>query len=303
MAEPLAYHLVVRAMEGAGGMDAQRRFALAIRHAIDGHLPHWRYRESAKARKRDGASVSVVEGAVADWMSTDLNPATRVFAALSKPSNAVWAYNAYNLHGGLGARTSVDPWASAGALASSARREFKIQAEDPELCRVGTLSVLERVLRQVARNGSRGGQRAPGLLDVGRLLGVEASASFQVAEALALGAAPSLAGLAQALGSSKRSLQRRLAEESTSVEALRMSSRLVMATDALRTDMPMEEIAWRCGFSDLPHMSRALRASSGMTPGLLRQAMRGGAEPEPARALADASGMPLEDWRERSTPG
>ena len=278
--QPVAYHLVVRAMEDRAGIGAGERFALAIRHAVAGHLPHPRYREAAMSRRRSGAGSDSVERSVADWMSTDLNPLVRSLGSLRSHANAIWAYNAYNRHASLGVRTSVESAGPDGGGARIARRESRVDQADPELCSVGTLSALDKVLRIATRNQARRDATAPGILEVGRLLGVEASASFHVAEAMAGLEGRALDRVARHLGASRRSLQRRLSEESTSFEAIRGAARIVAATDALRLDVPLAEVAWRCGFSDLPHMSRAMKAACGMAPGLLRTILRGGAEPE-----------------------
>ena len=294
--EPVAYHLVVRALEDRAGMHRGKRFALAIRHAVAGHLPHPRYREAAIERRRAGAGAESVERSIADWMSTDLNPLVRSLSSLRIPSNAIWAFNAYNRHASLGARTSIEETSSEGGAGRIARRESRVATADPELCAVGTVSAFERVLSIASRNRSRADATAPGILEVGRLLGVEGSASFHVAEALAGGDPHSLDEVARRLGASRRSLQRRLSEESTSFEAIRGAARIVAATDAMRGDASLAEVAWSCGFSDLPHMTRAIKASCGMTPGLLRAILRGGAEPE-ADIAPTLPRIPHGDWR------
>ncbi len=278
--EPVAYHLVVRAMEDRAGIKAGTRFALSIRHALAGHMPHPRYREAAIERQRAGAGAESVERSIADWMSTDLNPLVRSLGSLRSHANAIWAYNAYNRHARLGVRTSVESAGPDGRGARVARRESRVALADPELCAVGTVTALDRVLGMASRNRARADSTSPGILEVGRLLGVESSASFHVAEALAGLDRMDLDEVARRLGASRRSLQRRLAEESTSFEAIRGAARMVAATDALRSDIPLAEVAWRCGFSDLPHMSRAMKTACGMTPGLLRAILLGGAEPE-----------------------
>ena len=297
--ESEAYHLVVRAMEDRAGIDAGTRFALAIRHAVAGHMPHPRYREAAIERRRAGAGAESVERSIADWMSTDLNPLVRSLASLRSPANAIWAYNAYNRHARLGVRTSIESAGPDGGTARVARRESRVPSADPELCAVRTVSALDKVMGIASRNRSRADPRAPGILDVGRLLGVEAAASFHVAEAMAGHERVDLERVARHLGASRRSLQRRLAEESTSFEAIRAAARIVAATDALRGEASLTEVAWSCGFSDLPHMSRAIKAACGMTPALLRAILRGGAEPE-ADVSPQAPGFPRRDWREGS---
>ena len=298
--EPVAYHLVVRAMEDRAGIDAGGRFAIAIRHAVTGHMPHPQYREAAIQRRRMGAGHESVERSIVDWISTDLNPLVRSLASLRSPANTVWAYNAYNRHARLGVRTSIEQAGPGGLSARVARRESRVPLADPELCAVGSVSALDKVLRLGARAKNRADPSAPGILEVGRLLGLEASAAFHVAEALAGGAAASLDAIARRLGATRRSLQRRLTEESTSFEAIRAAGRIVAATDMLRGHAPLAEVAWHCGFSDLPHLSRSIKASCGMTPGLLRAILHGGAEPEPEPSLT-LPGIPGGPWRKDST--
>ena len=291
MDKPLAHYLVVRAMEERAGVDARHRFALAIRHAVDGHLPHPRYREAASRRRRAGAGQESVERSLVDWMSTDLNPLVRSITSLRSHANALWAYNAYNLRARLGARTRAD---FAGAEPSQdvrmAHRERMTSADDPELCAVGTMTALGHALSIVSRNRLRADARMPGILDVGRLLGVEASASYQVAQAMAGPDHVGLDRVARHLGTSRRSLQRRLREEATSFEAIRGAVRIVATTDALRGDVPLTEVAWRCGFADLAHMTRSMTTSCGMPPALLRSILHGGVAPE--AGIAAAQGFP-----------
>lgn len=287
MKQALAYHAVTLAMEGAAGLSPADRFALAIRHAVDGHVDHDRYRRAAIARKRGGAGPDSIDRAVADWLATDLNPATRAIGMTSSPANAAWGYNAYNLSARLGVRTSVDPASAApGELARFARREMRAQGEDPELCAVGTISVLERLLGRVSRNAKAGGPRlSMGIVEVGSLLGVGACASFQAAQALREIGTSDFARVASRLGASGRALRRALSDEGVSLSALAMATRLARATDLLASSLPLAEVAFASGFSDMSHMSRAFRASCGMPPSLLRQVVRGGVAPEPALAV------------------
>jgi AraC-like DNA-binding protein len=300
MDEPLAHYVVVRAMEERAGVSAANRFALAIRHAVVGHMPHPRYREAATQRRRSGAGHDSVLRSIADWIATDLNPVVRSISSLRSHANAMWGYNAYNLHARLGARTSFDfVGAEPSATVRMARRERMTTADDPELCAVGTWTALEHALSIVSHNQVRAAPRSPGILDVGRLLGVESSAAFHVVEAMAAHDRAGLDGIARHLGSSRRSLQRKLAEESTGFEAIRSAVRIVRVTDALRGDAPLAEIAWHVGFSDVPHMSRAIKVSCGMSPGLLRAILRGGATPELDIAVP-SSGIPKESGRDGS---
>ncbi len=89
----------------------------------------------------------------------------------------------------------------------------------------------------------------------------------------------SLAAVARALGTSSRSLQRRLAGEGTSFSELVRAVRVGEACRLLESaDASLTEIGYLCGFSDAAHFSRDFRASTGASPSDFRQVVKGPAE-------------------------
>jgi len=81
-----------------------------------------------------------------------------------------------------------------------------------------------------------------------------------------------LAELGGRLSLSPRSLQRRLAEENTSLSAIIRAVRIREACQLLsESSMTLTEIGYWCGFSDSPHFSREFRRALAMPPSVYRQ--------------------------------
>ena len=89
------------------------------------------------------------------------------------------------------------------------------------------------------------------------------------------GTVSSLDEVAGALGSSPRSLQRRLAGERTSFQRLRDEVRRTMAGQLLRgADFSIQEIAYLLGYADSSAFHRAFRRWDGRGPRKFREALR-----------------------------
>ena len=81
--------------------------------------------------------------------------------------------------------------------------------------------------------------------------------------------------VADALGTSVRTLQRRLADAGASFKTLLDRSRLAAAVHVLQhTDAKVVDIALDLGYSEHAHFSRAFRRWMGLTPREYRRAMR-----------------------------
>jgi AraC-like DNA-binding protein len=75
----------------------------------------------------------------------------------------------------------------------------------------------------------------------------------------------------QRLNLSPRSLQRRLAEENTSLSAIVRAVRIREACHLLsESGLSLTEIGYWCGFSDSPHFSREFRRALAMPPSVCR---------------------------------
>lgn len=80
------------------------------------------------------------------------------------------------------------------------------------------------------------------------------------------------ASVAQALGVSERTLQRRLKDEATTFAAELLSARVQAAKRRMReTDAPLAAIALEVGFSSQQHFSRAFKEIEGLTPSAYRR--------------------------------
>lgn len=84
-------------------------------------------------------------------------------------------------------------------------------------------------------------------------------------------APPSLDDLAARLGTSGRTLKRKLADEGTSYSDLVDGVLKARALALLRSDLTVDEIAFRLGYSDAANFTRAFRRWTGKTPGAFRK--------------------------------
>lgn len=86
---------------------------------------------------------------------------------------------------------------------------------------------------------------------------------------------PGMEAVARELGTSGRTLRRRLAEEGLTFERVRDAALSAIAKDRLRdTRLSLEEVAYLVGFSEASAFRRAFRRWTGMTPGRFRGTAR-----------------------------
>ena len=121
----------------------------------------------------------------------------------------------------------------------------------------------------LAAAAQREAEAALGALDAGKP--TQAAAGRALVAMLPAGAV-SLRAVAQTLGMSTRTLERRLQTDGTSFRRLLDGVRLELAQAWLREgNMGIEAIAFRLGFSDLTGFNRAFRKLAGCTPGEFRR--------------------------------
>lgn len=87
---------------------------------------------------------------------------------------------------------------------------------------------------------------------------------------LAQGLGVSMAAVVQNLGMTERTLHRKLKAEGSSWRQVRDAVRFGMAEELLQTQMSIEEIAGRLGFSDSANFTHGFKRWSGLTPGKYR---------------------------------
>jgi len=86
---------------------------------------------------------------------------------------------------------------------------------------------------------------------------------------------PSMPAIAAQLGLQERTLRRRLAAEDTTYGAIIDDVRRKLAIEYLQTtQMSVDDVAWKVGFSDSANLRRAVRRWSGMTVSEIRQARK-----------------------------
>jgi len=244
MPEPIAYHSAVHALEGQAGWTPERRFASAVLHAIDGHLPYARFVAAGIARQEEGISHAAVERRVRACLATDVNPLIGLFGGLHQAGSLRAAFHTYqSACGGLPAmplpslcRTSIDAWLSA---------------------------MLE---------GRVAPQRS--VTALATLLGLEDSAAADVARVFEREGSMPVAEVAARLGCQRRTLERQLQRMGVSAEAIRQACRLAQAALQLGDSVSLTRIAIHAGYADTPHMARAFRRAAGLPPSALRRMLK-----------------------------
>lgn len=115
------------------------------------------------------------------------------------------------------------------------------------------------------------------LADLPRDQGLEPRVRAEIAQALSEGV-PTLSAMARRLGMGGRTLQRRLAEEGLTYQALVEAARRELAGRLLRgSDYSLAEVAFLTGFADQSTFSRAFKRWHGRTPRAYRQSFQGSA--------------------------
>jgi len=279
MRQQLAYHLVVHALEGRAGWTSLSRFASAVTHVINGHLPYERYNVAGRSRASQGATEGQIEAAVVELLGLDLTPGVRLISSLTSQAVMVDAFNEYNESARIAVRTNMryeqgEKVADRRDQILVARRQMNLDGADPWLCRAGTLAMFGGLLDAVARNHRAGRAEATSLASLAELLGVRGSAAAEVASIFEKEGSMPVSELARKLGCHQRSLERKLRAEGMTAEALRSAARLLRAADRLASDESLTTIAIEEGFSDLAHMSRSFKMSSGAQPSALRNMLR-----------------------------
>jgi AraC-like DNA-binding protein len=274
MSELLSYHVVIHAMEARSGWTSHSRFAAAIGHVIDGHLPHERYLLAGRARKREGIGEDSIERMVKDWMMTDLNPALQILTSFRHPASVVEGFNAYNASAPIGLPTTI-----ATPDQRLDKSQFLIQMPvDQEsaildLCIAGGIMVasvaLDRLRYLPPADLSIAASR-PSLVRLAELLGMSSSAAGEASQVFETEGYVPIATVAKRLGCHQRTLERRLRAMGLTAEGLRQAARLIGAVQRLNGNESLTTIAIDTGFSDLAHMTRAFKRSCGMTPSLCR---------------------------------
>ena len=83
--------------------------------------------------------------------------------------------------------------------------------------------------------------------------------------------------VAQNLGTSERTLTRRLSDEGTTFRALLLKARLAVARELLTTTtLSVSNVAWRAGYAEPSSFIRAFKKEYGVAPGQLARSEAAG---------------------------
>jgi AraC-like DNA-binding protein len=94
----------------------------------------------------------------------------------------------------------------------------------------------------------------------------------QVVEGMLLEGVPRIASVAEAVGGSVRTLQRRLADIDTTFSDIVEEAKMKSANRMMaQSDCTLAEIAHELGYSDQAHFTRAFRRWNGVSPGVFRR--------------------------------
>ena len=285
----------VLAIESDAGWTAKSRFSIAVLSAIEGELPFHRYLEAGRRATALGVAAGVIERSAQYSTRTTFHPGYGYMLGMDDPRSVVDCLAAYNSrdmtqacdqeHGGLFAEhgygkesllwDDVPYW----ALSTSGRQEgFRLHARrispnglvDPRACQIASLATIQYLVDH-AQYRAEGARNAARTLSSAALdLGVERSVAAEAVVVFEREGGMEIESLAKRLGCKKRTLERELQAVGLTAGKLRLASMIVGATNQLHSEASLTQIAADQGFSDLAHMTRAFKASCGMSPSALR---------------------------------
>ena len=285
---------LVLALESGAGWTGESRFASSVESAIRGHLSFDRYFAAGRRATLRGAGDGAIEEATWDWMETSLHPLHGFLLGLDDPRGVLDCLNAYNV------RDLGDSWEGEGSseprrrrggeaecddgpprwILSSGSGEFRLYAcrvspdgfDDPVGCQRASLASIQFLAEGARRHRESGAAPPRSLSSIALHLGAERSAAAEAAHVFEREGAMPIEELSKRLGCEKRTLERELQAVGLTAGKLRLASMLVGATSQLHSAATLTQIAADQGFSDLAHMTRAFKASCGMSPSALRGA-------------------------------
>jgi AraC-like DNA-binding protein len=280
----MSYYVVVLATEARAGLKPLDRFWLAVRHSAKGRVPYARYQQAGIRRAREGARSGDIERWLSEWAAIDLNPTVQIARTSNSPRAVMEGYNAFNRRVCVGVETTME----ASAAGYAFRRQMRSSRVDPEFCKLTTLAAMEKMMGQVAARRGGGLGQTLAASQAANILGVERSASGELASFFETGGPASVEEAALAIGCSRRTLQRAVKQEGGTVEELKICARLLRAHRLMAGDASLTDIAAEAGYSDSAHMSRAFMTSCGLTPSEVRKASYPGPRAAPANSNASA---------------
>lgn len=281
--EGSVYHLLVGVMSGDTLRDPGQRFASVAASCVQGHTGFDAFMAACCSRYGRSHSPASLEADMQELLHTDLNPTTQTVRHLLHAENVVFGYSIYRtlplLHPGF--TSEIHRWMRQHSHLRAASGSGAVQdktladVDQPAHARQAASDLLTQIVVTRPTTG-----RPTTLTDVAKHLGVAHRAAVQVAGVLEAGCAADLPATARLLGTSQRTLQRRLKEEHTSFETLRSATRLTSAMHALRSGQNLTAVAHQVGYTDSAHFSNCFKQACGMPPTVAKLLLQGPVVPE-----------------------
>lgn len=268
-----AYHTNIETLGGQRASCSEQRLAQSLRFALDGHLP---YEDQINACARflsEKIGFGQFERRMTDALSFDINPLMVMASQIESPKKFLAAFNTYNKHSPLAAKTYLTAWNHEGVQV--ARDASKLRGFDLAPARDSTQLCAEVLLNQVKHHHQYGYQTllVENVADLTYRVGLSGTLTHDAAAYFDAYPGARVQELAKALGCSSRTLVRWFSTLPFTAVELKQVCMLTHATRNMGADRPLTEIAADSGFSDLAHFSRVFKRAVGVSPSLMHQAL------------------------------
>lgn len=260
-----SYHLL-----GASFADADDAPALLFRwsveRVVDGLTDHDAYSVAvARAATRQGA-MQRAERRMLQLIPLDANPVAELMRTAPDARAFLRRWNGFNRLAPLGVETQVS--CDAGLHLRRETRAAGLQDEMRE--QAGTICVSHLMAEGSALRHRNNGARP--LAQQFGALGYENAALRDSVDSLYANPFAELAQCADAVGASRRTLQRAFTQAGLNFRLLRQAVRLTIASHAMRAtgDESLTAIAHASGFFDSAHLAHAWKRSCSLSPSQYR---------------------------------
>jgi AraC-like DNA-binding protein len=267
-----AYHSIVHALEAKAGLTKLDRFSLAVRHAVDGHLPRERLILAARRHEQIGVSVATLEKNVRDWLVTDLCPVVQLVRVLDSEAALIALINEHDQALGNAVVTSLETESNRFG-GKRIMRNIPAHNSDPAACHEAHQLQCEILLAQVhiRKSAPLNTRHVRRLTELAKIIGVENSLGYQAALYFEENIDHNVTDLANSLGTNPRTLSRQLAHEGLNAHNIHRTCMLNRAVQSLVESKNLGDIFKKCGYSDLAHMSRSIKSACGLSPSRLQK--------------------------------
>jgi AraC-like DNA-binding protein len=233
-----------------------------LRGSIQGQVPYERFHQTGVDLEAARVSEEDLWSRAQEWQSLDANPLYLTAIGTTSRQAKLGLYNAYNCKASLGVRTFVDPRVADDKVDELIRiRRRRTDRHDPYPCRFASVNAVITTMQP---------RDARSLVQMADRAQAHHTTTFEVLRVLEADPTLKLQAVANELGVSLRTLQRRLSLEGMNFELVAQAAKLNHATLALQRSDSLTQIALAAGYSDLAHMTKAFVKACCLPPSSLR---------------------------------